>query len=326
MAGNAMALVDLMICRIPGLTGRQRIELGGKFDTEDDFLVRSKKDIENILGTPPSRGPWTMAGLRAAGEADAAAAKRYGIGVVSWREGEYPPLLRETYNPPALLFYRGALPDPEKPLVAVVGTRKPSSHAAERAFALGRELGEAGLPVVSGLALGIDAMAHRGNIEGGAATVAVLGSGPDCVYPASNRGLARRVVETGGALLSEYPPGTMPRKWNFPARNRIISALARGTVLVQAPENSGALITARFALEQGRDLWVDRAGLALPGGAGTARLAGEGAVIIDSASDILAEWNMDAVTRKDSPGTTAGKNMAGDDLASSLAEYLQIKL
>jgi DNA processing protein len=137
-------------------------------------------------------------------------------------------------------------------------------------------------------------MAHRGSLEAaGAPTVAVLGSGADEVYPAVNRVVARRILESGGAILSEYPPGTLPRKWYFPARNRIISALARGVLIVEAPENSGALITARFALEQNRDLWVASAGVVpAPTGAGTARLAEEGAKIIRTAWDILDEWNM----------------------------------
>ncbi|MCL2473123.1 MAG: DNA-protecting protein DprA, partial [Treponema sp.] len=198
---------------------------------------------------------------------------------------------------------------------------------------LGRELGEAGINVVSGLALGIDAMAHRGNIEGRAHTVAVLGSSPDLVYSASNRELARRILETGGLLLSEYPPGTRPLKWHFPERNRIISALARGTVIVEAPEKSGALITARFAIEQDRDLWVDRVGVSSKLGGGTARLAEEGAGLISSAADILAEWNMAGeadgvlvekkVKKENSKEPVQGN---GAFLASSLADDLGIKL
>jgi len=206
--------------------------------------------------------------------------------------------------------------------VAVVGTRKPSSLAAKRARDLGRELGEAGIPVVSGLALGIDSMAHRGNIEAGAPTVAVLGSSPDMVYPATNRFLARRILETGGLILSEYPPGTAPRKWNFPARNRIISALARGVVIVEAPEKSGALITARFALEQDRDLWVDKAGLASKLGGGIVRLAEEGAGVISSAADILAEWKM-TPTPEDVPNNSSKKEVG---LALNMAKSLDIKL
>ena len=321
-------LLDLMICHIPGLRGEERIELVKKFDKEDDFSVFSKRGIEELLGRSLAGRSWTMAEIRAMAERDAAAALKLGIRLVSWRQMAYPPLLREVFDPPALVFYRGALPDPEKPLVAVVGTRKPSQAAAARAFILGRELGEEGIPVVSGLALGIDAMAHRGNIEGKAPTVAVLGSGPDMVYPSSNRDLARRIVETGGVIISEYPPGTRPYKGHFPARNRIISALARGTVIVEAPEKSGALITARFALEQGRDLWVDRGGVSSPRGAGTARLAEEGAKLISSAGDILAEWNIEG---KKGSGQPKRDDAAQDDdspsgLASSLAEYLDIKL
>ena len=326
MAGKASVFLDLMICRIPGLRGSEKIELQKKFDKEDEFSILSSRDIENIIGRELKNKSWTMEEIRAAAQKDADAALKCDIRLVSFRENEYPPLIREIYDPPVILFYRGTLPDPEKPLVAVVGTRKPSSQAAGRAFKLGRELGEAGLPVVSGLALGIDAMAHRGNIEGGASTIAVLGSGLDTVYPVSNRDLARRILETAGLILSEYPPGTGPFKANFPARNRIISALARGTVIVEAPEKSGALITAAFALEQGRDLWVDRAGLSSPHGEGTARLAADGAGLINSAGDILAEWNLAGFAHKTPRSGALQNNTAGAGLASSLAEFLDIKV
>jgi DNA processing protein len=215
-----------------------------------------------------------------------------GIRRVRCGETGYPPLLGEIYDPPFLLYYMGRLPDPEKPAAALVGTRKPSPGASAQAYALGRGLAKAGIAVVSGLALGIDAMAHRGCLDGGGVTVAVLGSGLDELYPLSNKNLARRIVESGGTLVSEYPPGTKPYRWNFPARNRIISGLARGTVIVEAPERSGALHTARFALEQGRDLWAGKAGLDSPRGEGTRKLVEEGCGKVNSAADILAEWNI----------------------------------
>jgi DNA processing protein len=161
-------------------------------------------------------------------------------------------------------------------------------------------------------------MAHRGNLEGGASTVAVLGSGLDRIYPAANRMLARRIVETGGILLSEYPPGTEPRKWHFPARNRIIAGLARGILIVEAPRNSGALITAQFALDQGRDLWVASAGMAR--GEGTRKLAADGAGIISSGKTILKEWGL-AVDSPEEPAP-----FSGAALASSLARSLHIEL
>lgn len=285
-------LLALMINRISGLIGDERIRLLEKFDNADDFSVLSKKDIEGIIGRVLGARSWNGDQIRALAENDAALALKKGIRWVSWKDETYPPLLREIYDPPVMLFYRGSLPNPEKPLAAVVGTRKPSPQLRDRAFVLGRDLGEAGIPVVSGLALGIDSMAHLGNIIAGAPTIAVMGTGVDEVYPPSNRDLARRILETGGLLLSEYPPGTGPRKWQFPARNRIISALARGTVIVEAPEKSGALITARFALEQGRDIWVDMLGVSSNRGGGTARLVEDGAKIVRSARDILTEWNI----------------------------------
>lgn len=314
-------LLDLMICRIPGLKGDERIKLVKKFDSLEDFCLLSKSDLENTVERLFKDSSWSMADIRLMAEKDAVQAKKAGIRMVSWRDAEYPPLLREIFDPPALLFYRGALPDPEKATVAIVGTRKPTPRAAERAFSLGQEFGEAGIPVVSGLALGIDAMAHRGNIQGRGATVAVLGSGADMVYPSSNRDLARRILESGGAIISEYPPGTRPLKGHFPARNRIISGLSRGTVIVEAPEKSGALITAQFALDEDRDLWIDTFGVSSPRGAGTARLAGEGAKVISSARDILVEWNI-AVPEKREDAVQSN----GGGLASSMAEYLNINL
>jgi len=205
----------------------------------------------------------------------------------------YPPLLREIFDPPQFIYCRGTLPNPEKPAVALVGTRHPSAAASVQAYALGREFARAGITVISGLALGIDALAHRGCLEGGGCTAAVLGSSVDEVYPASNRELARRILKAGGSLLSEYVPGTKPRKHYYPQRNRIISGLARATVIVEAPAASGALHTARFALEQGRDLFVASSGVASALGEGTRRLAGEGCPVISRAAEILAEWGIE---------------------------------
>ena len=319
-------LIDLMICRIPGLKGDEKIKLVKEYDDANTFFLLSKRDIENSIGRTLKDAEWNMADVQKMAINDAEQIKKMGIHRVSYREKAYPPLLREIFDPPALLFYRGTLADPGKPMVAVVGTRKPTSQAAERAFALGRGLGLSGIPVVSGLAMGIDAMAHRGNIEGKAGTIAILGSGVDMVFPSLNRALARRILENGGAIVSEYPPGTPPAKWNFPARNRIISALSRGVVIVEAPQKSGALITAQFALEQGRDLWVDSYGVKSPNGAGTASLAEQGAGLINSAEDILAEWNMPTseLQKKMTESKTTPNNAAG--LASSMAGYLDINL
>ena len=205
----------------------------------------------------------------------------------------YPPLLREIFDPPKYLYCRGRLPNPEKSAIAIVGTRHPSAAASMQALSLGREFARAGITVISGLALGIDALAHRGALEGGGTTTAVLGSGVDEVFPTVNRDLARKILIRGGSLLSEYDPGTKPRKWFYPQRNRIISGLARATVIVEAPERSGALYTAAFALEQGRDLFIASAGVSSPIGQGTKALAQEGCPVITSAKEILIEWGIE---------------------------------
>jgi DNA processing protein len=328
-------LLDLIVMRLPGLSAAGRLTLLKTFEEEGELTRLSKRDIEKLSGRSLDRYSWTMDKLRAQAERDAKAARLRGIEYVSYISPCYPPLLRELWDPPAVLFYRGVLPNPERPLAAVVGTRRPSGPGAAAAYDTARSLARGGVPVVSGLALGIDAMAHRGNLEGGGATLAVLGSGPDQIYPTANRMLARRILETGGALISEYPPGTEPRKWRFPARNRIIAGLARGVLIVEAPRSSGALITAQFALEQGRDLWVSSAGIASPRGEGTRTLAGEGARIVSGAGEILSEWGF--ISRE--PGSASsgaldsGDHQAGDPrrgasvgaaLASSLARSLNI--
>ena len=198
--------------------------------------------------------------------------------------------MREIYDPPLLLYHRGRLPEWSTPLVAIVGTRHPTGRARESSFALAFELAGLGLTTVSGLARGIDAEAHRGSSEAGGRSVAVLGNGVDILFPGSSARVGRKMLASGGAILSEYPPGDPPLARNFPARNRIISGLARTTVVVQAPERSGALITAEYALEQGRELVVHRVGTIGERGAGSRGLAEQGAPVIDRATDILGEW------------------------------------
>ncbi|MDR1859173.1 MAG: DNA-processing protein DprA [Treponema sp.] len=322
-------LLGLIISRLPGLSYQEKTVLCESFDSESDLIGKTQSDIESIVNRK-LKSFWNIDKILRLAQKDAQAAQLRGINWVSWRSTAYPPLLREMYDPPVVLFYKGRLPNPQAPLVAVVGTRKPSPLAAAQAFDIAKGLGRSGISVVSGLAIGIDAMAHRGNLEGGAPTFAVLGSGVDEVYPSSNRALARRILETGGALLSEYPPGTAPRKWTFPARNRIVSGMARGVLIVEAPQKSGALITARFALDQNRDLWVASTGAA--GGEngqaarfdrsdrfyrrGTAALVADGAGTVYSASDILEAW----IVETPIPEQTAR------GLAFSLARTLGIEI
>lgn len=204
------------------------------------------------------------------------------------RDPAYPPLLAAIHDPPPRLYLRGGAANEllAAPAVAVVGARSCSAYGRSVARSLGRELAAAGLVVVSGMARGIDGEAHRGALEAGGATVAVLGCGIDRDYPAAHAELARRICERG-LVVSEYEPGVEPAPWRFPARNRIIAGLCGATVVVEARERSGALITADFALEEGRDV------LAVPGeitstlSAGTNALLKLGAGPVTRAEDVL---------------------------------------
>jgi DNA processing protein len=204
-------------------------------------------------------------------------------------EPAYPPLLRELHDAPPLLFVRG---DPEplrNPQLAVVGSRNPSVVGKETALAFSRTLAGAGMVITSGLAQGIDAASHQGALDGGGQTIAVFGTGLDRVYPARNRDLARAIVEHGGTLVSEYPPGTEPLPRNFPRRNRIISGLSLGTLVVEAALRSGSLITARLAMEQGREVFAIPGSIHNPLARGCHRLIRDGAKLVETAQDILEE-------------------------------------
>lgn len=252
---------------------------------ETAFLRLTPAAVSDIIGRRLRVGAVAAAEVLKAAESDARWLSGLNGFAVAVDDERYPPLLREIYDPPFLLFGRGVGYLRQIP-VAVVGTRLATGKAHRACFELCRYLSGAGISVISGLAKGIDATAHTGALAGGGQTVAVLGNGIDAVYPAENRRLAQRILESGGLILSEFPPGTEIRRYRFPQRNRIISGLAPLTIIVQAPEKSGALITADRALEQGRDVVVLAAGLEDVYGSGTIRLADEGAPVWDIPADI----------------------------------------
>jgi len=204
------------------------------------------------------------------------------------RRRELPELLRQIHDPPRTLFLRGGA-DVEvlwRPAVAIVGARACSTYGAQVARMLGRELAASGLVVVSGLARGVDGEAHRGALDAGGVTVAVLGCGIDRDYPAAHTELARRICERG-LVVSEYEPGVEPAPWRFPARNRIIAGLTAATVIVEARERSGALITADFALEDGREVFAVPGEITSMLSTGTNRLLRQGATPLTSTEDVL---------------------------------------
>lgn len=215
---------------------------------------------------------------------------RQNIHILTLQDAAYPKRLKNIDDAPLVLYYQGVLPDFDaEPAIAMVGTRRASAYGLLQAKRLGFELGRYGVIVLSGGARGIDTLALRGAISSGTPPVAVFACGVDVDYPASNRGLFED-IRTHGCVLSEYPPGTAPLAEHFPVRNRILSGLSLGSVVVEAPKKSGALITARHALEQGRDVFTLPGNLGNPTCAGNIQLLKQGAILIEEGWDILQEY------------------------------------
>jgi DNA processing protein len=270
-----------------------------------------------------------------------AASGRLGISIVGLDEDAYPGRLRRTFDPPPVLYVRGRLADGEDtPAVAVVGARAATPLGTSLAAAIGRELASWGATVVSGLARGIDTAAHQGALEGPGRTVAVLGCGLDRMYPKENAGLAERIAGSG-AVVSEFPLGTPPLPDHFPRRNRVIAGWSQATLVVEAAARSGALNTARYAAEEGRDV------LAVPGhpsqamSAGTNQLIRDGAGLVRHAADVAAEIGLEVpeaaasthgdpllrVIARDSPATLEElKARSGLETAALLARLTELEL
>lgn len=218
--------------------------------------------------------------------------EKSGVKFIFSQEPRFPELLREIYWPPFGIYVKGEMDFLKKPAVAIVGTRKATGDGLELARQFGRELAEAGITIVSGLAFGIDSRAHKGCLDANGKTAAVLARGLDGIYPKSNERLADEILSAGGALISEYPPGVPPLPHRFIERNRLVSGLSLGVVVIEVPESSGALATARFASEQDREVFV------VPGPAGhrnfsgSHRLIRNGARLVSKPTDVLEDLNI----------------------------------
>ncbi len=287
----------LALNRLRFLRIREKLFLSDCITDEQQFLSLTKSRVIQLLGRNLRTSAWDSAAILRQGERDLRYVERNGITLAPHWSPKYPPQLWEIYDPPLLLFLRGTVPNYHLPMLAAVGTRKPTGRALKAAYQCGLELGLQGVESVSGLARGIDKAVHRGSIDGGGATVAVLGSGIDAVYPKEHRKLGEEIIETGGVIISEYGPGVPPLRYNFPERNRIISGLARAVIVVQSPGRSGALITADYALEQGRELVVHGKGLEGNSGKGGRELSEDGARIIFSVNDLLSDWGYNAIEK-----------------------------
>lgn len=271
--------------------------------------------LENYFGNLSEAWHAAPAALRAAGlderaaqaltaarsridpEAEMARLDKAGLRVLTWHDSEYPARLRALDGRPPLLYIQGQLLPADDRAVAVVGTRRPTAYGREAAAQLSGELAAGGIVIISGLALGVDAIAHRAALSNGGRTLAVVANGLDIAYPPANADLYRRIAEQG-AVVSEYPLGVRPDPRHFPRRNRLISGLSLGTLVVEAGENSGARWTVYHALDQGREVFCVPGSIFSPASRLTNRLIQEGAKLAAGAADILAELNLSAAVRQ----------------------------
>lgn len=247
--------------------------------------------------------------------------KREGVFAVAIDEEKYPQLLKEIADPPICLFYRGQLPKNEAPTVAVVGTRKNTTYGKMVCEEMTRALASHGIIVVSGLALGLDGIAHQACIDANGVTIAVLGSGVNRqnVYPAAHKLLAEKIIEHGGAIISEYPVGSLPTQYSFPARNRIIAGLSLGVLIVEAPSSSGALITARHALDYNREVMAIPHAITSENGAGPNNLIKLGAKLVSEPEDIFEALNLQIIKQTQLPITKQTNNPIEEQILKCLS-------
>jgi DNA processing protein len=277
----------LRLTLVPGLGGQGIRKLLAEFGLPSAVLAAPRSALARALGEPLTARLLSDEGAPGIAAACQWAAQP-GNAIITLADPEYPPALLEIPDPPALLYVRGRVELLGARGVAIVGSRNATAQGVANAETFARALSGAGVTVVSGLALGIDAAAHRGALDGRGATVGVLGTGIDVVYPARNAALFAALASRG-AIVSEFPLGTPPVAANFPRRNRLISGLARGVLVVEAALDSGSLITARLAGEQGRDVFAVPGSIHSPLSKGCHALIKEGAKLVESAHDVLGE-------------------------------------
>jgi DNA processing protein len=246
--------------------------------------------------------------------------------IITWQDATYPTLLREIISAPPVLYVQGDAEILSLPQLAIVGSRNPTALGSECALEFAKLLAASGLTITSGLALGIDAAAHRGALAAKGLTIGVTGTGLDRIYPARHTELARQIIEQGGALISEFPPGTLAKAENFPRRNRLISGLSVGVLVVEAALKSGSLITAKYALEQSREVFAIPGSIHNPLARGCHALLRQGAKLVETATDILEELGalLQAVTASATPNSTADAKQKALDLPPLAGDYARI--
>ena len=305
----------LTLSLLPGIGCIQTHRLLEAFGSPAAVLNAGQDALRNVPGIGvklaskiASPGELDKARAAAAGELNKAA--RLQISIIPFDNDHYPASLKNIPDPPVLLYCRGKVEYLGRPGVAVVGSRSATVYGKRISHALGRDLAKNGIPVISGLAYGIDGEAHAGALEAEGITIAVLGCGVDVIYPAQNSSLFAQIAKNG-LLVSEYPLGTPPEAFRFPKRNRIISGLSLGVVVVEATVKSGSLITAGLALDQGREVFAVPGRVDSPKSMGAHRLLQQGARLVHNAADILDELHLSSMLHLDVPGVSPAADDGG---------------
>ena len=278
------------LAELPRLKGPERLALLRHFGSPEELFFADREELLLVEGLPPARAELALNRDLSAADRILADCQRLGQRIMTIQDAEYPQRLRNIFNPPLVLYVKGRMPVmDEEAAIAVVGTRECTPYGTACGERLGRELAASGAVVVTGLARGVDSAAARGALRAGGTVVGVTGGGLDVVYPPENGDLYADVAATG-VLLSEYPPGSPPDKAHFPVRNRILSGLSVAALVVEAPGHSGALITARLALEQGREVYAVPGPIDAPDSVGCNRLIRDGAGLAAEGWDILRDF------------------------------------
>ena len=320
-----MLLHWIWLATRPNLSDRDKWNLMQRFHDPEELFYADAEEISDIEGiTREIVQSLCDKNLRQA-HAILAQCKDKNIRICTIHDGAYPSRLKNISDPPLVLYYKGFLPDMDNaPVIAAVGTRKATAYGMNIARRIGGQIAKCGGILVSGAATGIDATAMAGALSADGCVIGVLGCGADVVYPLSNRSLYAD-TERYGCLISEFPPGTPPLKWNFPKRNRIMSGLANGVLVVEAPEKSGALITARQAAEQGRDVFVVPGNVDVASCAGSNSLLRDGAIAVTNGWDVVGEYQHlypETVRRYDRPIGKASPSDAVMDTAQQVEKPL----
>lgn len=278
------------LAELPGLKNPSRLALLRHFGSPEDIFFADREELLLAEDVPPAQAELALNRDLSAADRILADCQRLGQRILTIQDAEYPQRLRNIFDPPLVLYVRGRMPAmDEEAAIAVVGTRECTPYGVACAERLSQELAACGAVVVTGLARGVDSAAARGALRAGGTVVGVTGSGLDVIYPPENRDLYEDVA-AAGVLLSEYPPGSPPDKAHFPVRNRIMSGLSMAALIVEAPERSGALITARLALEQGREVYAVPGPIGAPVSVGCNRLIRDGAGLAAEGWDILRDF------------------------------------